>query len=348
MKVKERDVRVDILRFIAIVGIILAHSEPFGALFQLRNFDVVLMVLLLGTSFYLSNHNKKAVQFGDYLVKRFNRLVVPTWQFLFMFFVLFWLISLINGDSYYFKIWNIVDSFALMNDDGSSSIGYVWIMKVFFVIAVISPFLLKLSQVIKNNFVYLLLLSAVYAIYAGLVYINDFIFNGLVHNMIENFLIYGIGYGLIAAFGIRLKLFSKKEIKVLTAIFFVLFVTLYFVHNHAPTQQFKYPPMLYYMAYGLLVSLLLYQILQVKWIYRILNNKFVLFVSKTSLWLYFWHIIPIYFVKLFGNLIPIIDMNFITRFTFYFVAALLLTYIQELVNNKRMAIRKNKNLLKVG
>lgn len=45
-KLNRRDTSIDILRFIAISGIILAHSNPGTFLTQLRGFDVVLMVFL--------------------------------------------------------------------------------------------------------------------------------------------------------------------------------------------------------------------------------------------------------------------------------------------------------------
>ena len=46
-KLNRRDTSIDILRFIAISGIILAHSNPGTFLTQLRGFDVVLMVFFV-------------------------------------------------------------------------------------------------------------------------------------------------------------------------------------------------------------------------------------------------------------------------------------------------------------
>ena len=57
-EVKERDYKIDILRFIAIICIILSHTKPPETIFLLRNFDVTLMVMIMGASFYLSNNNK--------------------------------------------------------------------------------------------------------------------------------------------------------------------------------------------------------------------------------------------------------------------------------------------------
>ncbi|SFK21637.1 hypothetical protein SAMN04488079_106193 [Methylophaga sulfidovorans] len=46
-----RDHRIDLLRFIGLSMIIFAHVGPPSILFQLRNFDVPLMVLISGMSY---------------------------------------------------------------------------------------------------------------------------------------------------------------------------------------------------------------------------------------------------------------------------------------------------------
>jgi fucose 4-O-acetylase-like acetyltransferase len=92
--VKKRNLKIDALRFICIISIFLAHSKPENAwVAQLRIFDVVLMVLLLANSFYVSAANKK-ISYVNYVKKRFNRLVIPTWIFLTIFFAFFFLLGL--------------------------------------------------------------------------------------------------------------------------------------------------------------------------------------------------------------------------------------------------------------
>lgn len=48
-----RDEKVDSPRFVGLAMVVLAHVGPPEWLFQLRNFDVLLMVLLSGISFIL-------------------------------------------------------------------------------------------------------------------------------------------------------------------------------------------------------------------------------------------------------------------------------------------------------
>ncbi|MFJ8415950.1 acyltransferase family protein [Bacillus paramycoides] len=320
----QRDNKIDVLRFIAIIGIILAHSAPPGAIFQLRNFDVTLMILLMGTSFYLSNKNKE-IYYVSYLRKRFNRLIIPTWSFLTLFFILFFIISLISNVEYYFTLEDIIGSYTMF-----AGIGYVWIMKVFFIVAIMSPLMLSSSEKIKDNKKFFLFLIVGYMIYTLLLMVNQKLV-GFGQKIFEEFLLQGIGYGLIATFGIRLKKLTKKELIYSCVFFLIAFVTLMVWHDFASTQAFKYPPSMYYFSYGLFVSLFLYLILDIKWISKIFDNKFVYFVSKTSLWLYFWHIIPIYFIKIFGASIPLISNNFVTRFIFLFTIAFVLTVVQEKV-----------------
>ncbi|MCT9852832.1 acyltransferase [Priestia megaterium] len=331
-KIMKRDVRIDILRCIAIVAIILAHSEPGGLLFQLRNFDVILMVLLLGTSFYLSNTKKKSnVSYPVYLGKRFKRLIVPTWIFLTVFFVLFYIISLIKGSSYYFNFNDIFMSYSMF--DESKGIGYVWIMKVFFLIALISPFLLKLNQKFESNTKYFLVLIISYVAYALLQLLNP-ILKGSFQVFFENFILYGIGYGLVAAFGMRLKLLSKKELYAWTSAFLIMFLFFSWHYHFNSTQHYKYPPQLYYISYGMFVSLFLYMALNITKVQSLFNNRFIMFIAQNSIWLYFWHIIFIYLLKFFGQTLSIFNNSFITRFIFIFICALIITYIHDLVKKK--------------
>lgn len=78
----KREKYIDVLKVIGLLGIILAHVQPPEVLFQLRNFDVVLMILV---SAYLGLQSKKSEKLISYLIKRFKRLVIPTWIFISFF-----------------------------------------------------------------------------------------------------------------------------------------------------------------------------------------------------------------------------------------------------------------------
>jgi hypothetical protein len=137
----------------------------------------------------------------------------------------------------------------------------------------------------------------------------------------------------------RLLILTRKEVATLTVLFLGIFGVLMYWHDFAPTQAFKYPPSLYFLSYGLFVSFLLYYLLNIEPIKNMLNHKFVLFISKVSLWLYFWYIIPIFIIRFFGESMPLIVNNFVTRFLFLFIVGLGLTYAQEQLSLKYRDIK---------
>ena len=81
-----RDDRIDVLRAIGLLCIVLAHVDPPSFILQLRNFDVPLMVLISGSTFYITANNRRQNTYLSYLIDRIFRLVVPTWIFLLFFF----------------------------------------------------------------------------------------------------------------------------------------------------------------------------------------------------------------------------------------------------------------------
>lgn len=115
-----RDERIDLLRAFGLLMIILAHVEPPNYLFQLRNFDVPLMVIVAGLSFQRSF---KAESYWSYLWGRIKRLVLPVWIFLSFYFFLEFLVGF-PGTLPEGKV--VLSSYLLLN-----GIGYVWIIRVF-------------------------------------------------------------------------------------------------------------------------------------------------------------------------------------------------------------------------
>ena len=54
---------IDILRVIGLLCIILAHVKPNDIIFQLRNFDVVLMIMISTYLFIINNKNNSEINF---------------------------------------------------------------------------------------------------------------------------------------------------------------------------------------------------------------------------------------------------------------------------------------------
>lgn len=250
-------------------------------------------------------------------------------------FVTFYIISLITNQTFTFGIKTILASYSCMG-----GIGYVWIMMVFFLVAILNPIILDISNKVKSNTKYFIGLFLIYIIYLYIVGINSRL-NGLVKVLFQGTIVYSIGWGLIAAIGIRLKKLNKKELFIYAGIFLLIFIFCMFKYNFDLIYNYKYPPTMYYLSYGIFMSLLLLIVLDIKCIYNIFDNEFVRYISKNSLWLYLWHIIPIYILEIYGNFIPILNSNFIIQFMFIFVFAFISTKIHQKIKDK--FFRKFKN-----
>ena len=60
--VKKRRIDIDILKTIGILMVILAHVNPPNIIFQLRNFDVVLLIIV--SSYLTIKSSKRSVTFA--------------------------------------------------------------------------------------------------------------------------------------------------------------------------------------------------------------------------------------------------------------------------------------------
>ncbi|MDR7376888.1 peptidoglycan/LPS O-acetylase OafA/YrhL [Rhodoferax ferrireducens] len=338
-----RDQRIDFLRFIGLSMIILAHVGTPSYLFQLRNFDVPLMVLVSGMSFSLSfkteSNNKE--NYSAYFWKRFKRLVLPVWIFLtFLFLTMY-------CTGYPTKlpdIQTIESSYLLIY-----GIGYVWIIRVFLLVALIAPFLMKANLKFKRQWVFYAFLALTYIAYEIIYRIATPYLSTIEGQFFENTFLYLIPFGVIFAFGLKIQSLPKKTIIKLSVIFLLIFSTLatfnYFSQGKAiQTQQFKYPPTLYYLSYAIGISLVLWLTSGyfLNWIEKLGASDIMSFIAKNSIWIYLWHI----------PFIEIIQLPFYIKYIFVYGIALLLAFIQifivtKLVAPKIQKIQLRKNFIQV-
>jgi hypothetical protein len=279
-----RDSRVDFLKTIGLFCIFLAHANPPGFVFQVRNFDVVLLVFLSG----VLSSNVLVNNFEDvkrYWVHRLFRLLIPTWIFLLFFTSAQAVLALVRWGECP-KLMTIARYFLL---DGS----YIWIIRVFLLTAFITPLVLLIKRKLRP-FPVALLTIAVYSAYESSFFLNlEFSFP--VMRYIQDKLVgYLIPYGLVTVIGIYSQGLSRRRIFILSSVFFLVFVGFAFLSwrlsgSPVSVQHFKYPPRLYFLSYGLAVSLFLYG--ASGFLENRMGNRWaVLFssVAKNSLWLYFW------------------------------------------------------------
>lgn len=280
-----RDHRIDILRAIGLLMIVLAHSSPPPWLFQLRNFDVPLMVAVAGMSFVTSH---KREPFATHLWKRLKRLAFPVWLFLSGFF----LVNALLQQPYPLPPLKTIAGSYLFQ----SGIGYVWVIRVFLLVAILAPLLMRLGLHTAPD---RRLLPACALAYAGheLVLAAARI-NGLDEQfLIKNFVLYACPYAIVFLLGMRLRSMGRGQAQTWAAGALLIFASLGAMlwadsGVWVPTQEHKYPPRLYYLAYALGVTCLLWSVAEriEAGLRRAGLLGAALFLGQNSIWIYLWHI----------------------------------------------------------
>lgn len=113
--------------------LILAHVSPPEIVHGLRSFDVCMLVYASGITLKCQKYTLKT--YLEYLWHRVKRRIIPSYVFIVIYAVICTLVGTIwnenwlNPISYYFK------SFSLIG----GGIGYLWIMAVYFLLAIVSP-----------------------------------------------------------------------------------------------------------------------------------------------------------------------------------------------------------------
>ena len=136
---KQRDLGIDLLRAVGLLCIILAHVNPPELLWQLRSFDVVMMVCISAISF---TEYSKPQPYFQYIKGRIKRLLFPTWQYIILMGVVFYVISLITGTKTIFPIKTILIGLVTFH-----GIGYLWVIRVFLYNAFLNPLIKRCEKV---------------------------------------------------------------------------------------------------------------------------------------------------------------------------------------------------------
>ena len=326
-----RDLSIDLLRFIALTGIIIAHIQPSPFWMQLRNFDVPLMVFLSGVSYRVSGGNK--LGYMNYALKRFMRLVLPVWIFLIMYFALY---GLMKGELLPIK--TMLSYYSLMTS------WFVWIIRVFFMIALVSPLISPvLDRMGKRRFMWCLgAFLLLFEIYLSSRYSS---FRG------STILLMNFSYVAVFSIGYKIESFTKQDIFKTASTFIGIYICLMLYYltseGYFPTQHLKYPPRLYYLSYAMALSLFLWMIKDL--LFRCFENtsqrlvRLVTYIGSHTIWIYLWHI-PLL------SLVEPID-SALLRFLIVFVLASLVAYIQEVIvlklTSNMLDSKWKKNLRKV-
>lgn len=276
-----RDKSIDILRFIAIVCIVVIHIEPSTSwIREIRSFDVPLMVFLSGVSYSLSQSRIKP--YPEFVASRFSRLIVPTWVFLCTYYA----IHAVLGSIPDFK--SVLKSFLLLTG------WYTWIIRVLFLVAITAPFAVRFANRMSRKsrfftFLIILFLNELLAIFLCKGY-NSYDYRVM--------FVMTIPYVLVFLIGTLITNVPKKTLNIFIGGLLLIFISYSIVnlisHNrYVSLQLYKYPPRFYWITYGLACSLILWRFREgiATFFTKCHLDKFASFIGSHTLWFYFWHIL---------------------------------------------------------
>lgn len=273
-----RDTTIDVMRAIGLMLIILAHVSPPNILFQLRTFDVPMMLFVSGMSYFIAA--KKNVSLVPYVISRFKRLVLPAWVFITIFFICIFVFNP-EGFSNIRKLSVVVSSYTL------NGFGYFWIIRIFLIIAVLSPFFVKITD--GSNARALIITIAMLLLASVLALTEKG--NGIVGKLLEQIIIPTLSYGAAFIIGYKwLSLQDRDRIKVfiVSALVCLAFLMAGFITKGTVSypQYFKYPPSVYFIAYSFAVSIPIYFIISKVQIKSNWIGSILLFISSNTIWIY--------------------------------------------------------------
>ena len=139
----QREPSIDILRFIGLSLLILAHVDSPYLLKQIRMFDVPMMVFISG----LSYGGKRIDNTGHFYWSRIKRLLIPVWTFIPIYLLPHALLQSLGLLDSGFTWIGFFESFLFYGD----AMGYIWIFKVFIIVMLATPILIKLNNIIKKD-----------------------------------------------------------------------------------------------------------------------------------------------------------------------------------------------------
>lgn len=369
-----RNLNLDILKSISLLLLISAHTNlPNNSLFfQLRCFDVPLIVFVSGYLFSLYAQKNKRIIYLDYVKKRTIRLLVPTWTFLIIFFSISFVLCFLFKQNFPFSVEKILSSFLLLD----SGIGYLWIIRIFLMLALISPFIYAINSIIQKFPLGFILSLVIHNFLVSQLAesFNKWLFNfgtiGLfVRVILREYLFYIIPYGAILLLGMIASYPNWKFFKIiLVSSLFTLMVYLmqaFTSGNFLFISSSKFPPSGAYVFYGIVMSIILYltldkftsdfnpQNLKISRNLSFFNffglGEIVYFISRFSIWIYFWHIFsfkePVIGNILFFNTSPLIFFIITMLFACFFTWTQII--LIEWVITKTNFGKKNSKILSI-
>lgn len=332
----KRDSSIDLMRFIGLTMIILAHiglSMSESPLFQFRSFDVPLMVFTSGLAFA----GKHTGPYLSFIGRRTLRLIVPVFLFVSVYLLL----------NPLFSEWGWAETYSKERMFGTymlrlhPSIGYVWVIRVFLIVMLLTPLLLWLDRKISRNWVCISLIGVLVAVQQVL----SIWLKSSENILIKDWLLYVFGYSAVFLLGLRAKILSRSSLVSVSGLLVALMsgAALYMKQEYGTVmllQANKYPPQLYYLLWGMCISCLLWLTSGV-W-KRVLDNNLFTFIGRNTIWIYLWHI-PLVNIAVGG---PLDHWHLGLKYIFVYAGALCLYGVQYYLVKKANERWKNNGFTK--
>ena len=279
---KDRLYHIDRLKVLGLFLVILAHVDLPLWLAKLRSFDVPLLVFV---SAYLARRTYKGDNIISYYKKRFVRLAVPAW----IFACFFWIVQSIVLSPPTFA--DIIMGVTFQRD--TNLLGMLWVIWVYIVCALLIPIISKMNNSFKTHFWGVLLLI-LYQVLCSCTLLSE---NRVLYCTIFT----AIPYGFITYLGYWYSNMNTKNKYTLSLgsllVFCLMTLGLWLRNGNVfPVTDYKYPAQIYYLCYAIPIVVLLFELLPRFDKYK--ASRIVQFISKSSLWIYLWHILILYAVKM--------------------------------------------------
>ena len=279
---KKRLHHIDRLKVFGLLLVMLAHVDLPVWLAQIRSFDVPLLVF---ASAYLARKTYHKGSIIAYYKKRLVRLAVPAWIFALFFWVVQSVILIPP------TIVDVLRGLAFQRD--TNMLGMLWIIWVYIVCALLIPVVDKSKNGAAEYSIAIMLLM----VYQLLCSFTDLSENRLLYCTVFTV----IPYGFITYLGYHYEDMTtgmKKAVSLGSlCAFAMLFILLWRENGRImPISDYKYPAQLYYLCYAIPFTFALFQIVPAFDAYE--TSGLVKFISRSSLWIYLWHILVLYAVKM--------------------------------------------------
>lgn len=277
-----RDSYVDFLRALGFISIMMVHSSITSELYLINLFNVPLMVVVSG----LVSKSSTKRNYRSYVLARLKRLLIPTWIFITAYLIFLYVLTQCRLINYFnFSVKSILYSYLLL-DSESGGIGFVWIIRVFLLTMLVTPFIQKAYNKLNGGGYSLCILGLI----SFQLVLCQFACNSILYNQ---YLLYFIGYQVFIWFGIGIKEIQKRNLFFLTLVLMCIMIILLLYRiaickADVLSLNFKTPPYLDYQIYGMTVSSLLWSLRNV--LKHVADFRVMKFIGQNTIWLYFWHI----------------------------------------------------------